>query len=65
MANRTGIGSKIELSVAFKKSKCPDCIGRISCEKEEFFGELEKAAKEIHRILKPDKVMAWLTTFFI
>jgi len=36
------------------------CIGKISCEKIEFFDELEKVAKEIHRILKPDKVMAWL-----
>lgn len=38
----------------------PACIGRISCEKEEFFDELEKIAKEIYRILKPGKVMAWL-----
>jgi len=36
------------------------CIGKISCEKIEFFDELEEVAKEIHRILKPDKVMAWL-----
>ncbi|MEA3442995.1 MAG: class I SAM-dependent methyltransferase [Chloroflexota bacterium] len=38
----------------------PDCIGKISCEKEELFAELEKVAKEIHRVLKPDKDMAWL-----
>lgn len=38
----------------------PDCIGKISCEKEEFFEELEKVAREIQRILKPDKVIAWL-----
>jgi len=43
-----------------KYSDHPDCIGKISCEKEEFFTELEKIAKEIYRILKPDKVMAWL-----
>ncbi len=36
------------------------CIGKISCEKPEFFDELEKVAKEIHRILKPNKAMAWL-----
>jgi DNA modification methylase len=38
----------------------PDCIGKISCEDERFLEELEKVAKEIHRILKPGKVMAWL-----
>lgn len=38
----------------------PDCIGKISCEDECFFDELDKVAKEIHRILKPGKVMAWL-----
>lgn len=43
-----------------KYSDHPDCIGKISCEKEEFFDELEKVAKEIHRILRPEKVMAWL-----
>src|SRR3990167_2465153 len=43
-----------------KYSDHPDCIGKISCEKEELFTELEKVAKEIYRILKPDKVMAWL-----
>jgi len=37
-----------------------ECIGKISCEKQEFFEELEKVAKEIHRILKPNKAMAWL-----
>lgn len=36
------------------------CIGKISCEKIEFFDELEKVATEIHRILKPGKIMAWL-----
>ncbi|MBU4331804.1 methyltransferase domain-containing protein [Patescibacteria group bacterium] len=36
------------------------CIGKISCEKKEFYDELEKVAKEIARILKPDKVMAWV-----
>lgn len=38
----------------------PDCIGKISCEDERFFDELEKVAREIHRVLKPGKVMAWL-----
>lgn len=36
------------------------CIGRISCEKNEFFIALDTVAKEIHRILKPAKAMAWL-----
>ncbi len=43
-----------------KYSDHPDCIGKISCEKEKFFEELEKVAKEIYRIMKPDKYMAWL-----
>ena len=43
-----------------KYSDHPDCIGKISCENEKFFEELEKVVKEIYRILKPDKVMAWL-----
>ncbi len=43
-----------------KYSDHPDCIGKISCTREEFFDELEKVAKEIHRILKPNKVMGWL-----
>ncbi|MDR2292321.1 MAG: hypothetical protein LBE11_02480 [Prevotellaceae bacterium] len=38
----------------------PCCIGKISCEKEEFFEELEKVAKEMYRILKANKVIAWL-----
>lgn len=36
------------------------CIGKISCEKIEFYDELEKVAKEIHRVLKKDKVIAWV-----
>jgi len=36
------------------------CIGKLSCEKEEFFVALDTVAKEIHRILKPTKVMTWL-----
>jgi len=43
-----------------KYSEHPADIGRISCEKEEFFSELEKVAQEIYRILKPGKAMAWL-----
>lgn len=42
-----------------KYSDHPADIGRISCEREEFFIELEKVAKEIHRILKPNKTIAW------
>lgn len=38
----------------------PDNIGNISCEKEEFFIELEKVAREAHRILKLTKYIAWL-----
>ena len=43
-----------------KYSDHPGDIGNISCEKEEFFLELEKVTKEIHRILKPGKVIGWL-----
>jgi len=43
-----------------KYSDHPDCIGKISAETESFFGELEKVAQEIHRILKPDKTMGWV-----
>ncbi|MFH2069746.1 MAG: DNA methyltransferase [Elusimicrobiota bacterium] len=43
-----------------KYSNEPACIGKISCEKEKFFEELEKATKEIFRVLKYGKVMAWL-----
>lgn len=43
-----------------KYSDHPDCIGKISAEEEIFFEELEKVSKEIQRILKPGKVMAWL-----
>jgi len=35
-------------------------IGNISCTKAEFYIELEKVAREIHRILKKDKIMGWL-----
>ena len=41
-------------------SERPEDIGRISCEDERFYHELEKAAIEAHRILKPGKVMGWL-----
>ncbi|MGB3479826.1 MAG: DNA methyltransferase [bacterium] len=43
-----------------KYSNHPDCIGKISAEKEKFFEELEKVAQEIHRILKPNKIMGWV-----
>jgi len=38
----------------------PACIGRISCEDERFFDELERVAEETCRILKPGKVLGWL-----
>lgn len=38
----------------------PDDIGKISCEDERFFDELEKVAIEAQRVLKPGKVLAWL-----
>lgn len=43
-----------------KYSDHAKCIGKIPCTDERFFKELEKVAKEIHKILKPDKYMAWL-----
>jgi DNA modification methylase len=43
-----------------KYSEHPLDIGKISCEKEIFFNELEKVAKEIYRILKYEKAMAWI-----
>src|SRR4030042_190667 len=43
-----------------KYSDESSCIGKLSCEKEDFFIALDSVAKEIHRILKPTKVMAWL-----
>lgn len=43
-----------------KYSNDPRCIGKISCENDEFFVALDMVAKEIHRILKPTKTMAWL-----
>ena len=43
-----------------KYSDHPDCIGKISAEKESFFEELEKVVQEIHRILKPDKTIGWV-----
>jgi len=38
----------------------PKDIGKISAEDEKFYTELEKVTKEIHRILKPGKVVGWL-----
>jgi len=37
-----------------------ECIGKISCEKAEFYNELEKTTSEIARILKPGKVLGWV-----
>jgi DNA modification methylase len=38
----------------------PEDIGKISCEDERFYHELERVAIEAHRILKPGKVLGWL-----
>ncbi|MBN1328500.1 MAG: class I SAM-dependent methyltransferase [Candidatus Heimdallarchaeota archaeon] len=38
----------------------PDNIGHISCENPQFFIELEKVAKELQRVLKKGKYLAWL-----
>ena len=43
-----------------KYSDNPNCIGKISCEKEGFYQELEKVAIEIKRILKKDKIVSWV-----
>jgi len=43
-----------------KYSDHPADIGKISCEKEDFFKELEKVSEEIYRILKPGKVTGWV-----
>jgi hypothetical protein len=37
-----------------------NCIGKISCERINFYDELEKVAIGIKRILKPEKIVAWL-----
>jgi len=38
----------------------PDNIGHIPATEERFFDELEKVMKEIYRVLKPGKYLAWL-----
>jgi DNA modification methylase len=38
----------------------PLCFGKISCEKTEFYDELEKVMIEAKRVLKKNKVIAWL-----
>ncbi|MCD6112783.1 MAG: hypothetical protein J7J86_05895 [Bacteroidales bacterium] len=43
-----------------KYSDDKNCIGKISCENNKFYDELEKVAIEIKRILKKNKYMAWL-----
>lgn len=43
-----------------KYNEHPKSIGKISCETELFYDELEKVIKECHRILKPGKVLGWL-----
>ena len=41
-------------------SKDKRCLGKISCESKKFYDELEKTAREISRILKPNKTAAWV-----
>lgn len=41
-------------------SNHPDCIGKIPCENEQFFEELEKVSKEIHRTSKSGGILGWL-----
>ncbi len=36
------------------------CIGKLSCEKNEFYDALEKVAIEIKRVLKENKILAWV-----
>ena len=43
-----------------KYSDDENCIGKISCETDKFYEELEKVAIEIKRILKKNKYLAWL-----
>lgn len=43
-----------------KYSTDPKDIGHLSAEDEKFYESLEQVTKEIHRILKPGKVMGWL-----
>ncbi len=43
-----------------KYSDDKKCIGKISCNNEKFYDELEKIASEIARILKPNKIMSWV-----
>ena len=38
----------------------PNCIGKIPCEDEKFYDELEKVVNESYRILKPGKVLGWV-----
>jgi len=38
----------------------PENIGKVSAEDPRFYEELEKVARELHRILKPGKVLGWL-----
>ncbi|MCF2144474.1 MAG: DNA methylase [Candidatus Heimdallarchaeota archaeon] len=38
----------------------PANIGHLSCEDPRFFVELDKVAKDLYRVLKPEKYLAWL-----
>jgi len=43
-----------------KYSEHPSCLGKISCETSEYFDELDKVACEVYRVLKSNKITAWL-----
>ena len=43
-----------------KYSDHPRNIGNISAEDDEFYRSLRQVAKELHRVLKPGKVLGWL-----
>ena len=41
-------------------SNSEKCLGKISCEDIKFYDELEKISIEIYRVLKHNKIVAWL-----
>ncbi len=43
-----------------KYSNHPNCIGKIPCEDERFYRELEKVVEESYRILKHSKISGWV-----
>ena len=38
----------------------PACLGRLSCREEEWIEAMEEVARELHRTLKPRRVLGWL-----